>query len=70
LEEFGRKGFRSFVEEWREADALRGHMIDVHAPEGLSCGLARGIDVHGALMVETPQGLRRFLSGDVTVRPA
>jgi hypothetical protein len=26
--------------------------------------------VHGALMVETSQGLERFISGDVTVRPA
>ena len=31
-------------------------------------GIARGIDVHGALVVETPQGVRRFISGDVTVR--
>lgn len=61
-------GLRRFVEEWRDADALRGRMVDVRAPEGISRGLARGIDVHGALMVETPQGLRRFISGDVTVR--
>ena len=32
-------------------------------------GLARGIDLHGALLVETPQGLQRFISGDVSVRP-
>lgn len=68
LLEFERGGLRRFVEEWREADALRGQMVDVRAPEGISRGLARGIDVHGALMVETPQGLKRFISGDVTVR--
>jgi biotin-(acetyl-CoA carboxylase) ligase len=29
---------------------------------------ARGIDSHGALLVETPAGVRRFISGEVTVR--
>jgi hypothetical protein len=31
-------------------------------------GVARGIDLRGALMLETREGLRRFISGDVTVR--
>jgi BirA family transcriptional regulator, biotin operon repressor / biotin---[acetyl-CoA-carboxylase] ligase len=71
LAEFERGGLRPFIEEWRSADALRGRPVDVKAVEGTtSRGLARGIDVHGALMVETPQGIRRFISGDVTVRPA
>jgi len=68
---FERGGLKPFIEEWRSADALRGRPVDVRAVEGsTSRGLARGIDVHGALMVETPQGIRRFISGDVTVRPA
>jgi BirA family biotin operon repressor/biotin-[acetyl-CoA-carboxylase] ligase len=70
LEQFASGGLKGFVEEWRAADVLRGRMVDVNAADGLYRGLARGIDVHGALMVETPQGLKRFLSGDVTVRPA
>jgi BirA family biotin operon repressor/biotin-[acetyl-CoA-carboxylase] ligase len=71
LAEFERGGLKPFIEEWRSADALRGRPVDVRAVEGTtSRGLARGIDVHGALMVETPQGIRRFISGDVTVRPA
>ena len=71
LIEFERLGLAPFLEEWRRADALRGRVVDVRAVEGaLSRGFARGIDVHGALMVETPQGVRRFISGDVTLRPA
>ena len=31
-------------------------------------GVARGIDAHGALLVETPEGVRRFISGEVSVR--
>jgi BirA family biotin operon repressor/biotin-[acetyl-CoA-carboxylase] ligase len=68
LLDFEREGLRPFIHEWREADALRGRMVDVKAVEGVALGIARGIDVHGALMIETPQGLRRFISGDVTVR--
>jgi BirA family biotin operon repressor/biotin-[acetyl-CoA-carboxylase] ligase len=68
LLEFERSGLKPFIEEWRAADALRGRAVNVSAAEGIARGLARGIDLHGALMVETPQGIRRFVSGDVTVR--
>ena len=65
---FEKEGLQPFAEEWRAADALRGRQIDVHTLEGVARGVARGIDLHGALVVETPQGVRRFVSGDVTVR--
>ena len=65
---FEKDGLRPFVDEWRAADALRGRQVDVHTIEGVARGLARGIDLHGALVVETLQGVRRFISGDVTVR--
>jgi len=68
LLEFGEEGLRPFAEEWKQADALRGRPVTVQAAEGPIRGLARGIDLHGALMVETPQGLKRFVSGDVSVR--
>jgi BirA family biotin operon repressor/biotin-[acetyl-CoA-carboxylase] ligase len=70
LPEFERQGLRPFVEEWRSADVLHGRPVDVHAADGVARGLARGVDVHGALLIETAQGVRRFISGDVTVRPA
>ena len=65
---FEKEGLKPFADEWRSADALRGRQIDVHTMEGVARGLARGIDVHGALVVETPNGVKRFISGDVTVR--
>ena len=66
---FEREGLAPFIAEWQAADALRGRAVDVSAAEGIAHGLARGVDVHGALLVETPQGVRRFIAGDVTVRP-
>jgi BirA family biotin operon repressor/biotin-[acetyl-CoA-carboxylase] ligase len=68
LLDFEREGLKPFIEEWREADALRGRTVAVEAQEGPVYGVARGIDIEGALLVETPQGLRKFISGDVSVR--
>ena len=69
LRAFEREGLTPFIAEWQAADALRGRSVDVSAADGIAHGLARGVDVHGALLVETPQGVRRFIAGDVTVRP-
>jgi BirA family biotin operon repressor/biotin-[acetyl-CoA-carboxylase] ligase len=66
---FARDGLKPFIAEWRAADALRGRAVDVSSAAGTSRGLARGIDLHGALLLETPQGVQRFISGDVSVRP-
>jgi len=68
LIEFERQGLKPFIEDWRAADALRGRDVNVSAADGVARGIARGIDLRGALMVETPHGMRRFISGDVTVR--
>lgn len=68
LLEFHREGLKPFVNEWTAADALRGRPITVTAAEGPTKGIARGIDLEGALLVEAPQGLLRFISGDVSVR--
>jgi BirA family biotin operon repressor/biotin-[acetyl-CoA-carboxylase] ligase len=68
LLDFEREGLKPFIGEWREADALRGRPVTVQAQEGPVSGVARGVDIDGALLVETPQGLRKFISGDVSVR--
>ncbi len=70
LLEFERDGLRPFIENWRDADALQGRMVDIKGGAGeVTHGLARGVDLHGALLVETPEeGLKRFVSGEVSVR--
>jgi BirA family transcriptional regulator, biotin operon repressor / biotin---[acetyl-CoA-carboxylase] ligase len=68
LLQFERDGFRPFVEEWRAADALQGKAVRVSAEAGSIAGHARGIDLDGALCVQTEQGLQRFVTGDVSVR--
>lgn len=68
LLDFEREGLKHFVQEWLAADALRGRAVTVTAGEGAVVGVARGIDLDGALLVETPVGLQKFISGDVSVR--
>jgi BirA family biotin operon repressor/biotin-[acetyl-CoA-carboxylase] ligase len=68
LLEFERDGLKGFVREWLEVDVLRGRAVTVQATQGAVHGIARGIDLDGALLVETPGGLQRFISGDVSVR--
>jgi BirA family transcriptional regulator, biotin operon repressor / biotin---[acetyl-CoA-carboxylase] ligase len=70
LQEFEHEGLKPFIGPWRDVDALHGRQVEIHSLEGSARGVARGIDVHGALLLETPQGIRRFISGDVTVRAA
>jgi BirA family transcriptional regulator, biotin operon repressor / biotin---[acetyl-CoA-carboxylase] ligase len=68
LTEFQQQGFRPFMNEWRDADTLRGEPIRVLVGEQTQRGIARGIDEDGALMLETPTGLQRFVSGEISVR--
>ena len=65
---FEREGFGAFADEWRAADALLGKAVRVSAETSSVAGQARGIDPSGALCVQTPEGLQRFMTGDVSVR--
>ena len=66
--EFAARGLAGFAPEWSAADALADRSVEVSTPTGIFAGVARGIDPDGALRVEGKDGLRRFNSGEVTVR--
>ena len=68
LEEFPLHGLTPHLDNWHACDALREHEVRVESAGEIIGGVARGIDAHGALLVETPTGVRRFVSGEVTVR--
>ncbi|HEX7416651.1 MAG TPA: biotin--[acetyl-CoA-carboxylase] ligase, partial [Steroidobacteraceae bacterium] len=69
LEQFAESGLKTFLEEWRRADALRGRSIMVLTGNQTTRGVARGVDASGALLVETARGLERHIAGEVSVRP-
>ena len=68
LAQFEQDGFGAFTLEWRAADALSGKVVQVSQDAGSVSGHARGIDLDGALCVQTREGIQRFVTGDVSVR--
>jgi len=68
LEAYPRQGLTPHLDNWHACDALREHEVRVENAGEIIGGVARGVDAHGALLVETPAGVRRFISGEVTVR--
>jgi BirA family biotin operon repressor/biotin-[acetyl-CoA-carboxylase] ligase len=68
LAQYEHEGFRTFAAEWRAADALAGKAVVVSSERGSVTGHARGIDIDGALCLQTRDGLQRFVTGEVSVR--
>jgi BirA family biotin operon repressor/biotin-[acetyl-CoA-carboxylase] ligase len=68
LVDYPTQGFAAYRTEWRSADFLRGRAVRLDEPTGRLFGTALGIDADGALLVETENGKRRVLAGDVSVR--
>jgi BirA family biotin operon repressor/biotin-[acetyl-CoA-carboxylase] ligase len=68
LEEFPREGLKPHLADWSASDALFDRGVRVDNAGEVTRGRACGIDAHGALLVETPEGVRRFISGEVSVR--
>ncbi len=67
--EFQQNGLSPFLDEWAAADAYAGQTVLIHMADEHIPGEARGIDASGAILVETEAGLRRFHSGEVSLRP-
>ena len=68
LAAFPRQGLKPHLSHWNACDALFDREVNVENAGEITRGIARGIDAHGALLVETPAGVRRFISGEVSVR--
>jgi BirA family transcriptional regulator, biotin operon repressor / biotin---[acetyl-CoA-carboxylase] ligase len=68
LTDFPRHGLLPSLDSWSQRDALQGREVRVENAGEIVGGVARGIDAHGALLIETPAGVLRFISGEVSVR--
>ncbi len=69
-QQFEYEGLSPFLQEWQQADAFAGQQIDIYLPDRIVSGTSQGIDVSGALVLDTDLGLQIFHSGDVSLRPA
>jgi BirA family biotin operon repressor/biotin-[acetyl-CoA-carboxylase] ligase len=65
---FATEGFAPWVEQWRQLDALANTAVKVINGTETTFGTARGVDTDGALLVDVGGQLRRFVSGEVSLR--
>lgn len=68
LDLYRSKGFNAFSSAWQTQDVLRGKVVEVEAGQrSRISGIACGIDEQGALKIQSSGGMRRLLSGEVTL---
>ncbi len=63
--QYPHKGFESWQEMWQSVHAYQDQKIRIMQPTGELSGVARGVDVDGALLLETDEGLQKIISADV-----
>jgi BirA family biotin operon repressor/biotin-[acetyl-CoA-carboxylase] ligase len=68
LQTFGEKGFEPFSQEWRRLDTLADAPVRVISGTETTFGRARGVELDGTLLVDVDGQLRRFASGEVSLR--
>src|SRR5579859_4179499 len=70
LDEFAAAGFAAFSADWQALDLVAGRAVALHSHEQTVTGVAAGVDEQGALLLRTAHGVKRFVSGDVSLRVA
>ena len=69
VETFRASGFGPLRSEWESYHVYAGRRVVVRLPDGtLEEGTAAGVGEDGALLLQTRSGLRRFHSGEVSLR--
>ena len=70
LQTFATQGFTPFREQWEQLDTLANAPVKVISGSQTTLGTARGVEVDGTLLVEVDGQLRKFVSGEVSLRAA
>lgn len=70
LQTFAIRGFDPFIAEWLQLDALANAPVKVISVTATTLGTARGVDRDGTLLVDVDGDLKRFVSGEVSLRAA
>jgi BirA family biotin operon repressor/biotin-[acetyl-CoA-carboxylase] ligase len=70
LQTFSVQGFDPFIDEWCELDSLAGAPVKVMSVSATTLGTARGVDRDGTLLVDVDGEIKRFVSGEVSLRAA
>ncbi|WP_017779317.1 bifunctional biotin--[acetyl-CoA-carboxylase] ligase/biotin operon repressor BirA [Aeromonas dhakensis] len=68
MQTFEQTGLASFVEAWNRLDHFAGRPVRLLMGEQEIRGVARGIDDRGALRLETEEGIKFYLGGEISLR--
>lgn len=68
LQAFAIEGFAPFHAQWQALDAFAGATVKVINGAQVTLGAERGVDADGALLVEVEGEVRKFVSGEVSLR--
>ncbi|HUH38097.1 MAG TPA: bifunctional biotin--[acetyl-CoA-carboxylase] ligase/biotin operon repressor BirA [Spongiibacteraceae bacterium] len=68
LREFAVRGFSGFRAEWLGLDALADREVMLQVGNESILGVARGVNMQGELVLDTPGGQRHFHGGELSVR--
>ncbi|WP_129775412.1 biotin--[acetyl-CoA-carboxylase] ligase [Peristeroidobacter soli] len=68
LQTFTVSGFAAFKDEWHELDTLANAPVKVISGSQTTMGFARGVEADGTLLVDVDGELRKFVSGEVSLR--
>jgi BirA family biotin operon repressor/biotin-[acetyl-CoA-carboxylase] ligase len=67
---FATAGFQPFRVAWLKRHALQQRNVTIwRGGHEVAAGRAIDVDRDGALLLQTPAGIRRFVSGELTLRP-
>lgn len=63
------QGLEPFVTKWRKLDVFANQGVKLIIGQKTISGISRGIDVSGAILLETEQGIKAYHGGEISVRP-
>lgn len=70
LADYSDQGFAHWRQPWLERDAFADAPVTVSSGSHKVSGIARGVDEHGALLLETAQGVSSMAGGELSLRRA
>jgi BirA family transcriptional regulator, biotin operon repressor / biotin---[acetyl-CoA-carboxylase] ligase len=68
LERYAREGLAPFLADWERYDLYRGEQVEIRWGADVVRGIHLGLDAHGALRLDTDQGIQTFHAGEVSLR--
>lgn len=68
LQGFSAAGLGPFLPRWQQRDLAAGRVVELHRPDGVVRGCARGIDEHGRLLLEVDGRSEAHAAGEVSLR--